>query len=101
MNSAVPWRPAEQLEQVIRDHVAERARLLVKPATRFHANGFSRCDLHVIDVFAPENRLEQRVREAHREDALNRVLAKKMVDTINLVLGGELEMLSLRSFADA
>ena len=49
-----------------------------------HADGFRRRDLDVVDVLAPPRRLEHPVGETHRHDALDRFLAQKMVDAVEL-----------------
>ena len=75
----------EQLEHVVWHHVAQRAGLLVEPAAGFHAHGFGDGDLHVVDAVAVPDRLEHAVGETQRHDVLHRLLAKKMVDPIDLV----------------
>src|SRR3989442_15328962 len=47
----------EKLEEMVRDHVAERAGCFVETAAMLDADGFSGGDLHVIDAIAvPERR---------------------------------------------
>ena len=48
---------------------------------------FGRGDLHVIDVVAVPDRLENGVGEPQHEDVLHRLLAEVMVDAVDLVLG--------------
>ena len=76
----------QQCEQVIGDHVAQRAGRLVEIAALFHADRLRGRDLHVIDPVAVPDRFEQPIGEAERHDVLDRVLAEKMVDPENLVL---------------
>ena len=71
---------------MIGDHVAQRAGRLVELAALLHAHRLRRGDLHMIDPVAVPDRLEQAVGEAERHDALDRVLAEKMVDPEDLVL---------------
>ena len=72
-------------EQVIGDHVAQRAGRLVEIAALLHADRLRRGDLHVIDPVAVPDRFEQPIGEAERHDALDRVLAEKVVDPEDLV----------------
>ena len=51
-----------------------------------HADRLRHGDLHVIDPVAVPDRLEQPIGEAERHDALDRVLAQKMIDAEDLVL---------------
>lgn len=69
---------------MVRQHVAECARLLVELAAPFDAKRLGRRDLHVVDVLAPPHGLEHRIRETHGKDALHGVLAEKVIDAIDL-----------------
>ena len=71
---------------MVRDHVAQRAGLLVELAARLDAHRLRRGDLHVIDAVAVPDRLEQPVGEAERHDVLHRLLAEIVVDAEDLVL---------------
>ena len=71
---------------MIGDHVAQRAGRLVEIAALLHADRLRRGDLHVIDPVAVPDRFEQPIGEAERHDALDRVLAEKVVDPEDLVL---------------
>ena len=72
---------------MIGDHVPQCARGLVEPSALFGANGLSHRDLHVIDVIAVPDRLEEAVPEPKGHDVLDRFLPEEMVDAIDLVLG--------------
>jgi hypothetical protein len=71
---------SEHLEQVVLDHVAQRAGLLVVPGPLLDAGGFGDRDLDVVDRLAAPGPLDHRVREAEDEDVLHRLLAEVMVD---------------------
>ena len=66
-------------------HVAQRARLVVVAAALFHADGFRHRDLHVIDVAAVPDRLENSVGEAERQDVLDGFLAQVVIDAVDLL----------------
>ena len=77
---------ADELEQVVRHHVAQRAGLCrsSRRASRRHRLGHG--DLHVIDVAAVPDRLEDAVGEAEHQDVLHRLLAQVVIDAIDLPL---------------
>src|SRR6266852_5971861 len=54
---------------------------------------FRHRDLHVIDVIAVPDRLEQSIGETQHEDVLHRFLAEIMIDAVNLMLVENLEQL--------
>ena len=72
------------LQQMVLDHVAQRAGFLVIGAAAFHADRFGRRDLHVIDIAAVPQRLENSVAEAERHDVLDGFLAQIVVDAVDL-----------------
>ena len=76
----------QQLQQVVLEHVAQHAGLVVVIAAALDLDLLGDGDLHVIDVIVVPQRLEQRVGEAENEDVLHRVLAEIMIDAIDLVL---------------
>ncbi len=78
---------ADELQQVVLDHVAQRADLVEVLHAPADAEVFRNRDLHVIDRAAPPQRFEQRIGEAQREQVLHRLLAEVMVDAVDLVLG--------------
>jgi hypothetical protein len=51
----------QQLQEMVLDHVAQRAGLLVIPGPRTDALGFGDADLHVVDELQVEQRLEDAV----------------------------------------
>ena len=75
---------AEQLQQVVLHHVAQRARAIVITAAMFHAHFFGHRDGHVVHIAPVPNRLEQRVGEPERQDVLHGFLAQVMIDPENL-----------------
>ena len=64
------WRlhrsQADELHDVIGNHVTQGPGGIVVTAAGFHTNGFSYGDLHVIDVAAVPNGLEDSVGKAER-----------------------------------
>src|SRR5262245_28333715 len=71
---------ADDLQEVVLDHVANDAGLVVELAAALHAEALGERDLHVLDVVAVEDRLKKRVREAEVENVLHRFLAQVVVD---------------------
>ena len=78
------------LQQVILDHVAQRAGFLVVRAAAFDADRFRGRDLHVVDVAPVPQRLEDAVAEAEGQDVLHRLLAQVVIDAVDLALGKDL-----------
>ena len=70
----------EHLQQVVLHHVAHGAEFLVEPAAALDAELLGHRDLHVLDVRAVPDRLDERVGEAEVEQVLHRLLAEEMVD---------------------
>ena len=68
------------------DHVAERAALLVEPRAALDRERLGHVDLDVAHVVAIPDRLEEAVREAKREDVVDRLLAQEVVDSEDLRL---------------
>ena len=78
-------RHGQQLEKMIRHHIAESARSFVESTAMFDAHRFCRRDLHVVHVIAVPERLDDVVGKAENHDVLHRLFAKVMVDAINLL----------------
>ena len=70
-----------------RHHVAQRARCIVELAALLDADGLRHGDLHVIDVIAVPQRLENRVGEPQHHDVLHGLFAEIVVDPVDLALG--------------
>ena len=70
----------QQLQQVVLQHVAGGADAVVVPGAAADADVLGHGDLHVVDVVAVPDRLEQLVREAQRQDVLHGLLAEVVVD---------------------
>src|SRR5262245_26774041 len=81
----------EELEQMVWHHVAQRARCFVEATATLDANRLGRSDLHVIDMVAVPERLEDAVGKAKHQNVLYRFLAQEMIDSIDLVFGEKLE----------
>ena len=65
----------QQLEQMVRHHVAERAGRIVKAAAMPDAEFFIDGDLDVIDMVTVPDRLEHAIGEAQYQNVLHRLLA--------------------------
>ena len=77
---------AQQLHHVVLHHVAQRAGLLVERPAAFHAQRLRRRDLHVVDVVAIPDRLEDAVGEAEHQNVLHRLFAQVVIDAEDLAL---------------
>ncbi len=71
---------SQQLQQVVLDHVTGRTDAVVVTRASADADVLGHGDLHVVDVVAVPDRLVQLVREAQRQDVLDRLLAEVVVD---------------------
>jgi hypothetical protein len=78
-------RQAEELEQVVLEHVAQDAGLLVVAGPVADADRFAHRDLDVVHVALVPERLEDPVRETEDEDVLNRLLREVVVDPVDLL----------------
>ena len=76
---------ADELHHVVRHHVAQSARFIVVAAAILHAHSFSDGDLHVIDVAAVPDGLEDSVGETENQDVLYCFFAQVMVDAVDLL----------------
>ena len=65
---------------MILDHVSHCACFFIVAAAAFDAERLGDGDLHVIDVRAVPQRLQQNVGEAQRHEILHRFLAEIVVD---------------------
>jgi len=68
---------------------------VVETATVTHAELLGHRNLHVVDVIAVPDRLEQAVGEAQHQDVLDRFLSKIMIDAVDLMLVKNLEELAI------
>ena len=75
----------DELQHVVLHHVAQRAGFVVVARAAFEADGFRDGDLHVVDGRCVPQRLEQRVREAQRQQVLHRLFAEVVVDAEDAV----------------
>ncbi len=85
----------QELEQVVRHHVAQGARVLVVAGSVLDAQGLGDRDLHVVDVAPVPDGLEDGVGEAEGEDVLDRLFAEVVIDAVDLLLGEHREELSV------
>ena len=72
-------------------HVAQRAGRFVEPGAQLYADGFGDRDLHMVDVVAIPDRLEDPVGETQHHDVLDRFLAEEMIHSIDLRFRQHLE----------
>jgi hypothetical protein len=68
---------------MILHHVDQCAHLLVERAASFNPDRFRRRDLHVVDILAVPQRLENAVAETEGEDVLHGLLAQVVVDAVD------------------
>src|SRR5216683_631350 len=76
---------AEKLHYVVGNHVAQRARSIKISSTLFDAYSLGIRYLHVVNVAAVPNRLEDGVVETKHQNVLHRFFAEVMVDAVDLV----------------
>ena len=74
-----------QLKDVVRHHVAQRAGLLVVSAAQLDAELFRHGDLHVVHIAPIPDRLENAVGEPEGQNILHRFFAEIMIDAVNLL----------------
>ena len=67
------------------EHIAECAAFFIVAAAMLHAERLRRCNLHMIDVSAIPNRLDNGVGKPKRKDILHRLFAEIVVNSINLL----------------
>ena len=74
------------LDQVVLDHVAQRADPVVVAGAALDTERLGHGDLDLVDVRGAQHRLDEPVREPEHEDVLHRLLAEEVVDAEDLVL---------------
>ena len=77
----------QHLQHVILEHVAQLPGLLVISGAMLHAERLRHRNLHVINILAIPDRLENRVRKAEHQNILHRHFAEIMVNPVNLRFG--------------
>ncbi len=77
---------AQQLQQMVLHHVAQRTGLVVERPARFNAQRLCNSDLHMTNAPAAPQRLEQRIAETQCEQVLHRLLAEVVIDAEDLRL---------------
>ena len=75
----------DELHDVIRHHVSQRARRVVVAASLFDAHSFRDRNLDVVDVTPVPDGLEDPIGETERQDVLDSLFAQIMIDAINLL----------------
>ena len=92
----------EQLQHVVLDQVAQRARLVVVARPRADPDVLGGRDLDVVDEVAVPDRLEHVVGEPERHHVLDGLLAQVVVDAVDLLLAeGATETVFCSSRADS
>ena len=86
---------AHELQQVVLQHVADGAGLLVERAAVLDADRLGHRDLHVVDVAPVPERLEDAVAEAEDQQVPDRLLAEVVVDAVDLRLAEDLADLAV------
>ena len=76
----------EQLQHVVLDEVAQRARLVVVARSRADPDVLGGGDLDVVDEVAVPDRLEHVVGEPERHHVLDGLLAQVVIDAVDLLL---------------
>src|SRR5690606_9942222 len=76
---------AEQLQQVVLHHIAQRACFVVIPSAVFHTELFGHRDLYMLNVVPVPEGFEHGVREPEGEKVLYRLLSEVVIDAIDLV----------------
>ena len=74
----------QDLEEVGHDHVAVGARLVVEAPPPLDRQRLGHIDLHVADVLAVPQRLEQAIGETEGQDVVDRLLAEEVVNPEDL-----------------
>ena len=72
---------------MVLDYVTNRADTLVESAARGDVEVLGHRDLDLVHVLAVPDRFQERVREAEKEDVLDRRLAQVVVDAETALLG--------------
>src|SRR5437764_11544713 len=83
---------------MVGDHVAERAGALIEFAAPLDSDRLGGRDLHMVDMPAIPDRLEQSVGKAQRHHVLHCFLAEEMVDSIDLMLAKRPEDFGVERF---
>ena len=75
---------SQQLEDVIRNHVAHGASFFVEAAALFHADGFGDGNLHMIDTIAIPDGLKHAIGKAEHQKILHGFFAKEVINPVDL-----------------
>src|SRR5215467_13651149 len=86
---------------MVRDHVPQCAGFFIETAAALDTDGLGNRDLNVVDMVAVPQRLEDAVGETQHQDVLDRFLAEKVIDPIDLSSDSTLRICALRASADA
>ena len=75
---------AKQLQQVIRHHIPQRAGLFIIAAPMLHPETLRHGDLHMVDVLAIPDRLEDPVGKPEDQNILHRLFPEIVIDPVDL-----------------
>ena len=78
-------RQCDQLQQMVRHHVAQRARAFVVTASLFDTDFLSGGNLHALDVTAIPDGFEDAVTKTKHQDVLDRFFAEIVIDAVDLI----------------
>ena len=81
---------------MILHHVTQRPRLVEIACARADPLALGDRDLHVIDIVAVPDRLDERVGETEDQQVLDRLLAEVVIDAVDLVLAEILVQLEVQ-----
>src|SRR6185437_3431941 len=81
---AIHGDDTKELEQVVLDHVSERAAAIVITAAFANADLFGNADLDMIDAFVVPQRLEHIIGKTEGHEVLDHLLAEVVVDVVDL-----------------
>src|SRR5687767_2207645 len=70
---------------MVRHHVAQGSGVVEVPAPALHANALGIGDLHMVDIAAIPERLENGIVKAEDQDVLYRLFAEVVIDAVDLV----------------
>ena len=78
-------RKGHELYQMILHHIPQRTCRFIEPASLLDTQIFYGCNFYVVNIVTIPERFEDAVGKTERKHVLCSFLAKKMVDTVNLV----------------
>ena len=88
------------LELTVLHNIPNNAEIVKVSTTSFSTNGFLKCNLDVINVFAIPDLAEEDVGKSHRHHIFNHFFTQIMINTIDLIIKRVIkdQLLSLNFF---